>query len=63
MEMRQIIDKEGSIYGLGADNMVYRWNHEGKWEPFWDTRTPEEKEAARIRLASQLGEAPSAPLT
>jgi hypothetical protein len=62
MEMRQIIEKEGSIYALGADNMIYRWNHEGKWDPFWDTRTPEEKEEARIRLANQLNERPDTGL-
>lgn len=54
MEIIHVIVKDnGLIYGLGRDSKIYRWVHsDGSWEPYWDTRTEEEKQQQKNQFRS-----------
>jgi hypothetical protein len=42
MEIKEIAIKDSTVYGLGTDNKMYRWDYGvAAWIPFWN-RHPEE---------------------
>jgi len=44
-----------TVYGLGDDNRVYKWNaSNAEWIPFWDTRSEEQKETDKRAVERQF---------